>query len=114
VQSSILMVSSDEVLSNTRALLLKHWQPLVVSPEVAPYAIAARSYDLLIICQTVAEEVAAKLALQITMLCPNAKVMAINGDGQVRSFRAVQVEVDVAHPAWLPSAVSSVLSADDP
>jgi hypothetical protein len=114
VRSSILMVSSDQVLSHTRFLLLHEWKPVVVPPEVAPEAIAASAFDLLIICQTVSDEIAAKLAEQMTGLHPGAKVMAVNRAGEIRNFRAIQFAVDVTNPTWLPDAVASVLSADAP
>jgi hypothetical protein len=110
-QASILLVSADEVLSHTRALMLQRWRPVVVVPEVAPDVIAASAWDLLIICQTVKDDDATRLALQMTTLYPGAKVMAINGVGQMRSFHSVQFAINVANPIWLPNAVASMFSA---
>ena len=112
MQISILMVSTDDALSYTRAHLLEQWRPLVVTPEAASDAIAANAWDLLIICQTVPDDIAASLALQMNTLHPSAPVMAITGAGQNRSFRSVQFVVNVANPSWLPNAVANLLSAE--
>jgi hypothetical protein len=114
VRVSILMVSTDEALSYTRAHLLQRWRPLVVTPEAAADAIAANAWDLLIICQSVNDDVAASLALQMNTLHPSAQVMAITSTGQIRSFHSVQFAVNVANPSWLPDAVASLLSAETP
>ena len=110
---SILIVSNDSALSHTRAQLLRQWHTVVVPPEVAPDAIAASAWHLLIICQTIPDDIAAKLVEQLTVLHPSAKVMAISREGQIRRLRSVQIEADVTHPWWLPDAVASVLSAVD-
>jgi hypothetical protein len=113
-QVSILIVSKDSTLSHTRALVLKQWHTVVVSPEVAPDAIAASAWRLLIICQTIPGGTAAGLVERFTSLHPSAKVMAINRVGEMRSFRSVEMQVDIAHPRWLPDAVARVLSAESP
>jgi hypothetical protein len=114
VQVSILMVSTDEVLSQTRALLLRKWHPVLVDPDVASQAIRANAWHLLIICQTVRDDIAANLALQMTTLQPSAKVMTINRAEEIRNFHSLQFTVDVVNPSWLPNAVASVLSAAAP
>ncbi len=112
MQVSILMVSTDEALSYSRVRLLEQWNPLVVTPEVAPDAIAANKWDLLIICQTVKDDIAASLAQQMKTLHPNARVMAITGAGQIRKFRSVKFPVNLENPSWLPDAVANLLSAE--
>jgi DNA-binding NtrC family response regulator len=87
VQASVLLVSDDEVLSQSRSLLLQQWSPVVLVPDVAPAVMAARRWDLLVLCQTVEDDVAASLAEQMTTLHPNTMVMAINNTGQIRNFR---------------------------
>jgi hypothetical protein len=111
VQASILLVSNDEVLSHTRSLILQQWTPVVVLPAVALDMIATKKWDLLILCQTVEDNVAASLAKQMNTLQPHAKVMAINKAGHVRNFHSLQYTVNNSDPHWLPTAVAVILAA---
>jgi hypothetical protein len=111
VQASILLVSNDEVLSHTRSLILQQWGPVVVLPAVALEVIATKKWDLLILCQSVDDGVAASLAEQMNTLQPHAKVMAINKAGHVRNFHSLQYTVNIDDPNWLPAAVADILAA---
>ncbi len=77
MQVSILIIGTDEVLSHSGALLLNHWYPVVVGPDAALGAMAANAWDLLILCQTIEDGLAADLAQQMKTLHPDAKVMAV-------------------------------------
>jgi hypothetical protein len=112
MQASILIVSEDVMLSYSRAQLLKRWRITTVAPAAAAKAIAGKAYDLVLMCQTVRDEVAQKLALQAFAQHPNAKVMTINRQGQSRPFRSVQFVVDFANPIRLVNAVSSILRTE--
>ena len=104
----VLLVSADEGLSRSRLLILQKWNPLVALPEVASATLEARAYDLLILCQTVAEETAVMLAEKMTALNPASKVMVISRQGQLRRFGTVQYTVDLLDPSWLPKAVAQI------
>jgi hypothetical protein len=109
VQVSILMVSKDEVLAHSRALLEK-WKPVVVTPVISPEAVAANACDLLIICQTVEGEVAASVAGLMTASPP----CNCYGDKRCRAdqkFWFGSVQGGCGNPSWLPSVVARVLSA---
>jgi hypothetical protein len=111
VQVSILLVSHDEVLSHTRSLLLQQWKPVVLRPDVALDIIGPKKWDLLILCQTVEDGIAASLAEQMNILQPHAKIMAVNKEGQVRDFDSLQYTVNINDPNWLPTAVAHILPA---
>jgi DNA-binding NtrC family response regulator len=111
MKASVLLVSENESLSRSRVLLLRDWGPLAVTAMSASEAIATGAYDLLILCQTVDDEIAAKLAQEMLALHPAAKVLVINRRGQPRRFGTVQHTVDMTNPGWLADAVDRTLSA---
>jgi DNA-binding NtrC family response regulator len=111
MQAKVLLVSDDAGLSRSRLQLLKQWEPVVVTSADAPHAIEISRYDLLILCQTIRDDVAAALAEHMAVLYPHAKVMTISNRGRIRGFGTVQCTVNVTDPTWLPKAVAHTLSA---
>jgi hypothetical protein len=112
MQASILMVSNDHALSRSRSLLLQQWRTVAVDPDVALDVIAGSAWDLLIICQTVPEDIASRLALKMNSYHPSAKVMAINREGKSRSFPSAQFTLKMNDPGWLATEVANILRAD--
>lgn len=110
MRDSILIVGEDEMLSYTRAQLLREWKPATIGPTDAPEAIRAHSYDLLIFCQTVQEATARKLIAQANELNPGVKVLAISD--QERRFGSPTVTVDLYNPARLRTVVAKLLSSN--
>jgi hypothetical protein len=113
MQASILLVSDDEGLSRTRILMLGDWRTTAVTSAGASDAIAAYAYDLLILCQTIPDDVAASLAAQMLSVHSASKVMTINTKGHLRRFGTVQYTLEMEKPTWLPNAVARTLSADN-
>jgi hypothetical protein len=111
MKPAILLVSEDRMLSFSRAELLKKWKPVVVDSAKAPYAMATNAWDLLILCQTIPDDIAARLAFQMAGLHPAAKVLSIEQPGQPRYFPAMRYTVNMGHPMDLPNRVASIVGA---
>jgi hypothetical protein len=111
--ASILIVGESCMLSYSRAKLFGRWRTDVAVPEEAPGKIAAHAYDLLIICQTVHDEIAESLARQMQSHA-DAKVLAINRSGDTGRFPSLQDTVNMTNPRWLADAVASILDSEAP
>jgi hypothetical protein len=112
VRDAILIVGEDEMLSYTRAELLREWEPATTGPIDAPEAIRARPYDLLIFCQTVREATAKKLIAQANELNPGVKVLAISDQGSERRLGSPTFTVELHNPARLRTVVAKLLASD--
>ena len=111
MEPAILLVSEDRMLSFSRAELLKKWKPVIADSANAPYVMAANAYDLLILCQTIPDDVAARLAFQMVGLHPAARILSIEQPGQPRCFPAMRYTVNMGNPMDLPNRVASIVGA---
>jgi DNA-binding NarL/FixJ family response regulator len=112
MQTSILIVGENHTLSHSRAQLLKNWRTETATPDEAWAVLSSHAYDLLIICQTIPDDVATKLALEMNNLYPAAQVMVVSQPEHPRNIGSFQCTVDLAYPRWLPDAVSILLPTE--
>ena len=108
MKPNILIVSEDQVLSQTRALLLLDWEVATTSPSDAAEVIRNRTFDLLIFCQSVSDASAQQLLAQAVRLHPGIKCLAISGD-EGRQLPVATYVVQLNNPAGLQEAVVALL-----
>jgi hypothetical protein len=105
-----LIVGEDQVLSQTRALLLHDWEVSTTHPIHAPEVIRAHAYDLLIFCQSVQDSRAEQLLAEAVYLYPLTKCLAISDDeGRGKQFSASTYLSRLSNPGGLREAVASLL-----
>jgi hypothetical protein len=110
VKASILIVGDDPVLLHTRAELLRDWQIVTASSWEAESAIQARTYHLLIFCQTVHEKVVRGLIDQAGQLHPESRILAIRS-GEDRHLGSPTYQVELNNPGGLRCAVARILDS---
>jgi hypothetical protein len=110
VNASILIVGDDPVLSHTRAELLRDWRIATASSREAKEAIVARSYELLIFCQTVQAKVVRSLIDQALQMHPECRILTIRS-AEARHLGSPTYQVELNNPGGLRSAVAKILEA---
>jgi uncharacterized protein YdhG (YjbR/CyaY superfamily) len=108
VKASILIVGDDPVLLHTRAELLRDWRIVAASSRDAEEAILARSYDLLIFCQTVQEKVVRSQIDQALHLHPESRILTIRS-AEERHLGSPTYQVELNNPGGLRSTVAKIL-----
>jgi CheY-like chemotaxis protein len=108
MKALILIVGDDPVLLRTRAELLRDWEITTVNSRDAGEALRSRSYDLVILSQTVQETKARSLIAQALQLDPNPRILAIRS-GDDRQLGSPTYQVDLNNPGGLRSAVARIL-----
>jgi DNA-binding NtrC family response regulator len=108
MKASILIIGDDPVLLRTRAELLRDWQITTVNSRDAGEALRSRSYDLVILSQTVQEAQARRIIAQAAELDPNPRILAIRS-GDDRQLPSATYQVDLNNPGGLRSAVARIL-----
>jgi CheY-like chemotaxis protein len=106
---TILIVGEDEMLSYTRAQLLREWKTVTTNSTAALETIRTSRYDLLILCHTVRDLTARTIIAQANELYPGIKSLAICEEWQNRELNAASYTSEPNDPASLRKAVASVL-----
>ncbi len=110
MKSTILIVGEDQVLSQTRALLLQDWEVSTAHPLHAPEVIRTQAYDLLIFCQSVQNSRAKQLLAEALHLHPRTKCLAISDDeGGGPQLSVATYLSRLSNPGGLREAVASLL-----
>jgi hypothetical protein len=111
MNAAILLVGQYPVLLATRADLLRDWHTVATDPVGAIKALQLRSYDLLILCQSVPDSIAKQLIADATSLHPGIKVLALAYDGEDRNLGTVGFTPDIYKPSHFKKVVADVLKA---
>jgi DNA-binding response OmpR family regulator len=109
--TAILIVGDDPVLLETRAYLLRDWQVSATTSKDAAEAIRAKSYDLIIFCQTIPNEIAHTLITDAREMNPNVSALSIHLPGQAREVDANLYETHFQDPGRLRSVVAHLLQS---
>ena len=110
MKASILIVGDDPVLLHTRAELLRDWHIVAASSREAKEAIPARTYELLIVCQTVEEKLARSLIDQALHMHPESRILTIRS-AEERHLGSPTYQVELTNPGGLRSTVAKILNA---
>ena len=111
-RASILIVGEDQMLSYTRAQILRDWETAITPTAGAPQALRSRPYNLLILCQTVPDSTAREIVAQANQLYPGLKVLAITEEGWERRFGPTTFTADLFNPRRLHDAVVGILNSN--
>jgi hypothetical protein len=112
-RASILIVGEDDLLSYTRAQILGDWETATTVSSGAHRAILARTYDLLIFCQTVEDTTAEVIAAQAAETFGAVKILAIAEEGHERRVElSTPFTTRASNPGRLREAVASLLGAE--
>jgi CheY-like chemotaxis protein len=109
--TAILIVGDDPGLLETRAYLLGDWQVSTTTSKDAAEVIWAKSYDLIIFCQTIPNETAQTLIDGAREMNPNVSALAIHLPGQAREVDANLYETQFENPGRLVGAVGWLLQS---
>jgi hypothetical protein len=113
MKARILIVGEDEMLSYTRAELLREWGVVTTDSVGALAAMRVRRYDLLIFCQTMPDSTARTMIAEANELYPGIKSLAICEEWQDRELDALRHTVEPTNPESLRMTVASILSSDE-
>jgi DNA-binding NtrC family response regulator len=111
-RASILIVGEDQMLSYTRAQILRDWETAITGSKDAPQAIRSRPYNLLIFCQTIPDSTAKEIVAQANQLYPGVKVLTITEEGWERHFGPITFTAEVFNPGRLHDAVVGILNSN--
>jgi hypothetical protein len=111
MRASLLLVGDDSALLHTRVQLLKDLAQirLAISGD-AEAAIVQESYDLVVLCQTVPEQVVRRLLAMAWLLVPSPVIMVIDGSEAHRRLGAVTYPVRLCDPDRLHSVAASLIT----
>src|SRR5271156_5019557 len=109
--AALLVVGDDPILLETRSYLLRDWQVSVSTSKMAIDAIRSKSYDLIILCQTIPDETAHALIGHAREMNPRVKSLAIHLPGQTRDVEAELYETQFQNPGRLMSVVAHLLQS---
>ena len=111
MRAAILLVGEYQPLLHTRSQLLSDWEVVTAHPREASEALWERSYDLMVLCQSVRDSTAGTLIALATTLHPDIKVLALSYDGEPRRLGATTFTSDFYKPELLRDAVAQLLTA---
>ena len=110
-RSAILLIGEYPPLLATRAQILSEWEVVSASPIAVEEALERRSYELLILCQSVPDATAASVLALATSQYPKIKVLALTYDGEECNLvGATTLRVDIYKPGLVRDEVSLLLN----
>jgi CheY-like chemotaxis protein len=112
-RASILIVGDDDLLSYTRAQILRDWDTATTVSSDAHRAILARAYDLVIVCQTVKDTTAQAIAAHAAETSAVVKILAIAEEGRDRRVEfSTAFTTQPSNPGLLREVVASLLEPE--
>jgi len=110
MKTKILLIGEDLNLQRTRAMLLSEWATTIVHLQDVEQAFSTQRYQLIILCQSVAESTAREIIAQAKVRQPEAKMVAVSRVGEDRQLGVPGYHVDFNHPHGFVDAVAELLA----
>jgi hypothetical protein len=100
------------MLLSTRAAILWAWDTMTSGTQAGTGALRAQAYDLLVLCQTVPDDIARSLIALATELNPNVKVLIYSAPERLRNINVeANHEKTLENPKRLIRTVTQLLEA---